>query len=70
MVAQALTVPIALVHAEQDAFVRLDYLNAIAPSIPNLWKDKIIVVPGSGHAIHWERPLAFEVLLEAFIADL
>ncbi len=69
-VAQGLTVPIALVHAEQDAFVRLDYLNAIAPSIPNLWKDKIIVVPSSGHALQWERPLAFDILLEAFLADL
>jgi pimeloyl-ACP methyl ester carboxylesterase len=67
---QALTVPIALVHAEKDAFVRLDYLKAIAPGIPNLWKDKIVVVPSSGHAIQWERPIAFELLLEAFIHDL
>ena len=69
-VAQALTVPIALVHAEDDAFVRLDYLEAIAPSIPNLWKDKIIVVPSSGHALQWERPITFGILLEAFLADL
>lgn len=69
-VAQALTVPIALVHAEQDAFVRLDYLKAIAPSIPNLWKGKVIVVPSSGHALQWERPITFDLLLAAFLADL
>ncbi len=69
-VAQSLDVPIALVHAEHDAFVRLDYLEAIAPTIPNLWKHKIVVVPSSGHAIQWERPLALDLLLEAFIEDL
>ncbi len=69
-VVQNLTVPIALVHAQNDAFVRLEYLQAIAPGIPNLWKDKVIVVPASGHALQWERPLAFDILLAAFIADL
>ena len=69
-VAQSLTVPIALVHAEEDAFVRLDYLEAIAPGIPNLWKDKIVVVPNSGHALQWERPITFGILLEAFLADV
>ena len=69
-VAQALTVPLALVHAENDAFVRLDYLKAIAPDLPTLWRDKIIVVPSSGHAMQWERPITFDLLLEAFIADL
>lgn len=69
-VVQGLDVPVALLHAQNDAFVRLDYLQAIAPGIPQLWQGKVIVVPGSGHAMQWERPLVFEVLLEAFLADL
>ncbi|PCC70451.1 Pimeloyl-ACP methyl ester carboxylesterase [Nannocystis exedens] len=69
-VAQGLTVPIALVHAGHDAFVRLAYLEAISPSIPKLWKKKVVVVPGSGHAIQWEAPAALDDLLGDFLDDL
>lgn len=69
-VAQNLQVPIALIHAEQDAFVRLEYLQAIAPTIPQLWRGNIQVVPTVGHALQWEKPQVFISLLREFISDL
>lgn len=69
-ITQNLQVPIALIHAEQDAFVRLEYLQAIAPGIPKLWRGGIQIVPTVGHALHWENPQAFISLLKSFIADL
>jgi pimeloyl-ACP methyl ester carboxylesterase len=69
-IAQQLTVPIALVHAQEDAFVRREYLEAVAPGIPMLWRKQVVVVPGAGHAIQWEKPGAFVDLLEEFLDDL
>lgn len=69
-VVQNLQVPIAIVHAQKDAFVRLEYLEAIAPSIPQLWRNEIVVVPMVGHIIQWEKPKTFIKLLRSFMHDL
>jgi pimeloyl-ACP methyl ester carboxylesterase len=67
---QSLQVPVAILHAENDAFVRLAYLQAIESSLPTLWQNQIVIVPGSGHAIQWEKVDEFSQLLEDFINDL
>lgn len=65
-----LSIPLAVVHAEQDAFVRYAFLSGLAPDMPTLWKNKIITVKKSGHALHWEKPDRFISLLSQFIKDL
>jgi len=69
-VAQNLQVPIALIHAEHDAFVRLNYLETIAPTIPKLWRGNIHVVSGVGHAIQWEQTETLTSLIRDFINEL
>lgn len=69
-VIQSLQVPVALVHSESDAFVRLEYLQAIAPGIQHLWRGEVQVVPKSGHVLQWEDPDTFISLLKDFIHDL
>jgi len=63
-------VPLAIVHAEHDAFTRYAFLTSLAPQIPTLWKNKIIVVKKSGHAIHWEKTERLTALLRQFIQQL
>lgn len=70
VIAKNLNIPLAIVHAEHDAFVREAFLEAIAPELPTLWENKIIKVKHSGHAIHWEKPTHFTNLLKKFIKDL
>lgn len=65
-----LKVPVALVVGKQDAFVRIRYLKALAPQVPKLWKDRVWVVPDTGHAVQYERPSLTLGLLSAFILDL
>ncbi len=62
-----LTIPLALVHAEQDAFVNESYLRFLEKDFPTLWQGKTIVVPDSGHIIQWEKPEEFTRLLQEFI---
>lgn len=61
--------PLAIIYPNQDAFIRKEFLVGLAPSIPNLWKNKIVEV-SSGHALQWERPDVFIHLLTSFIKDL
>ncbi|WP_374029911.1 alpha/beta fold hydrolase [Bdellovibrio bacteriovorus] len=65
-----MSIPLAIVHAEQDAFTRYEYLTGLAPELPTLWRNQIVTVPNVGHAIHWEQPKRFIKLLKRFIADL
>ncbi len=65
-----LAIPVALVAGEKDAFVNPNFLTQLAPSIPNLYKDKIIFVNNTGHAIQWERPAEFIHLLKKFVESL
>jgi pimeloyl-ACP methyl ester carboxylesterase len=68
-IVENLQVPIALAVGTQDAFVRPDYLEGLAPSIPALHDGKITYVHHAGHAIHVEAPGHFSALLEDFIRD-
>lgn len=65
-------IPIAVVVGKEDAFVNPNYLMDLNDegAIPTLWKNKIIRVRNAGHAIHFERPLRFNLLLRDFIHSL
>jgi pimeloyl-ACP methyl ester carboxylesterase len=60
--------PVAILHGEGEQLVNLDYLQQLA--IPTLWRGRIQLIPGAGHALHREAPAEFADLLERFIADL
>lgn len=65
-----LNIPLAVIHAEKDAFVRYEFLNGLAADMPTLWKNKIITVKKSGHALQWEKPEHFIALLNQFVNTL
>lgn len=63
-------VPLAVVIGSKDAFVRQEFLTELAPTIQNLYREQIVTVNGSGHAIHWEKPEKFIKLLRQFVKDV
>jgi pimeloyl-ACP methyl ester carboxylesterase len=64
------TTPIAMLVGDQEAFVRQQFLDELAPQMPTLYKGKAIVVKNSGHAIHWERHRKVIKHLRKFIKTL
>lgn len=58
--------PLAIVHGERDALVRLDHLASL--SFRALWSGAPIVVEDAGHAPHWEKPDQFNAILLKFLA--
>jgi pimeloyl-ACP methyl ester carboxylesterase len=39
-------------------------------SIPSLWRSRVQLIAGAGHAAHYEAPATFTDLLDQFLADL
>lgn len=62
-----LTKPLAIVHGAQDQLVNARYYERL--SIPRLWRGAVQVIPGAGHAPHWEAAAEFDALMEAFARD-
>jgi len=62
-----LAVPLAILHGGNEQLVSEPYISKL--NMPTLWRKKVQIVAGAGHAIQWEQPEKFEALLEAFIAD-
>jgi pimeloyl-ACP methyl ester carboxylesterase len=62
-----LTRPLAVLHGEQEQLVNVNYIRELA--MPSLWRGEIQVIPGAGHAPHWEQPAAFNALLDDFLSD-
>ncbi|RKR13096.1 pimeloyl-ACP methyl ester carboxylesterase [Maribacter vaceletii] len=58
-------IPIAILQGEKDSLVSVEYLHSL--QIPQLWKNKIIIVPKSSHSPNMENPKAFNLLLLEFI---
>jgi hypothetical protein len=48
--------------------VNLDYLQQL--SIPSLWRNRVQLIAGAGHAAHYGAPATFTELLGQFLADL
>ncbi|KHD87555.1 MAG: hypothetical protein OM95_14035 [Bdellovibrio sp. ArHS] len=65
-------IKIAVLHGEEDAFVNLNYLEALKTNglLPTLWKNKIHVIKDAGHAAHYEKAPKFNKMLEKFVQDL
>lgn len=61
--------PLAIVQGAHEQIVNAAYLDELAPTIPTLWRGKVQVVEGAGHAVQWENPAQFGALLDAFVAD-
>lgn len=57
--------PICVIHGQVEPFVRLDYLRSL--HYRNLWEREVHVIPGAGHAPHWERPCLFNEILLRFL---
>jgi pimeloyl-ACP methyl ester carboxylesterase len=64
-----LKIPMALVHAEHDAFFRYEYMKAIEPLFPTLWRQEVQYVSDSGHIIQWEKPDELIQLLTDFLSE-
>jgi pimeloyl-ACP methyl ester carboxylesterase len=57
--------PLCVVHGRKEPFVRLQYLSSL--NYRALWNNRIHVVPGAGHAPHWECPQVFNEILIDFL---
>lgn len=66
-IAANLTVPLAIVHGAQEQLISGAYLDAVP--MPTIWRGAVQVIPGAGHAPHWEAPDAFNALLAEFLTD-
>jgi pimeloyl-ACP methyl ester carboxylesterase len=67
VVCAELTKPLAILHGEQDRLVNRAYYADLA--LPKLWRGAVQGIADAGHAPQWEKPRAFEALIEAFAAD-
>jgi pimeloyl-ACP methyl ester carboxylesterase len=61
----AISCPVLVVAAERDAAMPLERTKAVADGIPAA---RLVVVPGSGHALIVEREDEFVLLVERFLA--
>lgn len=59
--------PLAILHGARDQIVNGAYYERL--SIPRLWRGAVQVIPGAGHAPHWENAAAFDLLLGAFARE-
>ncbi|HEY1015567.1 MAG TPA: alpha/beta hydrolase [Herpetosiphonaceae bacterium] len=66
-VVAGLALPLAVLHGAEEQLVNGAYFDELA--MPSLWRGAVQLIPGAGHAPHWEQPAAFNELLGAFMAD-
>lgn len=58
-------VPIAVLQGKNDSFMGLEYLESLKWN--SLWRDKVAVVQGAGHAPFWEKPEEYNNLILEFL---
>jgi pimeloyl-ACP methyl ester carboxylesterase len=63
-----LKIPLAIVQGGEEQIVDLGYLQRL--SAPTLWRGKVQVIDGAGHATQWEKAEAFSALLDEFASSL
>jgi pimeloyl-ACP methyl ester carboxylesterase len=64
--AARVSVPVLVVHGEQDAYVPAADPEVFVRALPAA---RSVTYEATGHAIHWERPERFTADLEAFVVD-
>jgi len=57
--------PLAVLHGADDPFINLAYLTKLA--YRNIWQGQVQVLPGVGHAAHWQEPKTFNMLFHSFL---
>ena len=67
-VVRDLKVPLAVLHGAEEQIVKCGYFASLV--MPTLWRGSVQTIPGAGHTPQWERPEAFDALVEAFIAEM
>ena len=65
---ESATVPVAIVNGAREPFARLGYFPTL--HYRTLWQNTCVVVSGAGHAPFWQKPDAFNPLLEQFCDDV
>jgi pimeloyl-ACP methyl ester carboxylesterase len=65
---ESATVPVAIVNGAREPFARLGYFPTL--HYRTLWQNTCVVVSGAGHAPFWQKPEAFNPLLEQFCDDV
>ena len=63
--AETIDKPLCVVHGEREPFVRLDYLQKIRYRA--LWRNRVYLISGAGHAPHWQCPQSFNEILLDFL---
>lgn len=63
-----LKIPLAIVHGSEEQIVDLAYLQRLPA--PTLWRGKVQVIDGAGHATQWEKAEAFNRTLDEFASSL
>jgi pimeloyl-ACP methyl ester carboxylesterase len=60
--------PLAIIQGTDEPFMSGDYFARL--SYANLWRGKVHMIEGCGHAPFWEKPEVYNPLLDAFVDDL
>lgn len=58
----AISRPVTIVHGELDEFIRQEHAAYLAETIPDA---RLVVIPGASHFAPWQKPAAFNDILEA-----
>lgn len=61
---QSSEIPVAILYGVDDPLINLNYLNKL--SLPNIWKNKILLFKNSGHSIQLDNPDKFNQTLFEF----
>jgi pimeloyl-ACP methyl ester carboxylesterase len=67
-IVRGLNIPLAIVQGGEEQIVDLGYLPRL--SAPTLWRGKVQVIDGAGHATQWEKPEAFSHILDEFASSV
>jgi pimeloyl-ACP methyl ester carboxylesterase len=59
--------PVLILWGDLDNFVKRTEQEIVAATLST---SKLVVLPGHGHAVHWESPELIAREIETFVADL
>jgi len=62
--AAALPIPVRFVAGERDRLFPLDLVRRAQAKLPG---SDLVVVPGAGHSVYWEKPAAFNAALASLL---